>query len=69
MQPKRVGRGGLQSGNGGQSRMRLGMLAVLLAGVALGAGLMPVQAGAQSARSWNGKGEKAEAREDYDAAF
>lgn len=72
MQPMRVGRSGLQCRNaewGMYSRLGAGALALAFFGLTLGAGLMPAQAKAQSAGTWSKRGDNAEAREDYDAAF
>ncbi len=72
MQPNRVGRIGLQCRNaewGMYSRKGAGALVLLVLGLTLGAGLMPVQVKAQSAGTWSKRGDTAEAREDFDAAF
>ncbi|HEV2576354.1 MAG TPA: cohesin domain-containing protein [Acidobacteriaceae bacterium] len=46
-----------------------GVLSLFLAGPLLAGLLLPAPLHAQSASTWNKRGENAEAREDYDAAF
>ena len=83
MQPMGVGQSGLQGNNAvpavaglgafGLSAkvwVRRGVGAVALLSVALAVGAVGTpKAEAQSASTWNKRGQKAEAREDYDAAF
>jgi general secretion pathway protein D len=51
----------------GKNVFRLGVAPVLAYG--LGSAMLPAVAHAQSAASWNKRGQQAEAREDFDAAF
>lgn len=56
---------GMGAGRRRQAAVRMGMVLGLLVFAGLGAG----SAKAQSAGKWNKRGEQAEARQDYDAAF
>jgi general secretion pathway protein D len=71
MQQNRIGSAGKTGGNGSYGRMmsRRGVLSGALALMVFAGLLAAPAAHAQSAGSWNSKGQNAEAREDYDAAF
>jgi general secretion pathway protein D len=73
MQRNEVGRIGGHSQNTAASTWtyvaRRAFAGVLLSGFLLGVGVFAPKADAQSASTWNSRGQTAEAREDYDAAF